>query len=116
MVVVPAEAGNNRRQIQIKIQICNYTMGEIKNEIIIVAIILIAALLYSKRGEWFGNNSIDITKKQAEAIAFYKREYENQSTKELIRKDNEEKLTDEASIAIDQILNERSANADNFMP
>lgn len=91
-------------------------MDSIKNEIIILAIILIAALLYSKRDKWFGNSSINITKKQAETIEFYKREFENMSTKELIRKDNEEKLTDEARIAIDQILNERSANPNNFMP
>ena len=54
--------------------------------------------------------------KQTEAIAFYKREFENLSTKELIRKDNEEKLAEEARIAIDQLLNERSADPNNFMP
>lgn len=78
--------------------------------------ILVAALLYSKRNKWFGVNSIEITQKQTEAIAFYKREFENLSTKELIRKDNEEKLAEEARIAIDQLLNERSANPNNFMP
>ena len=91
-------------------------MDDIAKEVIILAIILVAALLYSKRDKWFGVNSVDITKKQVEAIAFYKREFENLSTKELIRKDNEEKLADEARIAIDQLLSERSANPNNFMP
>lgn len=90
-------------------------MDDISKEIIILAILLVAALLYSKRDKWFGV-TIDISKKQAETIAFYKREFENLSTKELIRKDNEERLTDEARIAIDQILNERSANPNNFTP
>lgn len=91
-------------------------MSELKNEIILLAVILIAAILYSKRDKWFGFTAVDITKKQAETIAFYKREFENLSTKDLIRKDNEEKLTDEGRIAIDQILSERSANPNNFMP
>ncbi|UPT71549.1 MAG: hypothetical protein M0D53_04055 [Flavobacterium sp. JAD_PAG50586_2] len=89
---------------------------DLSNEIIILIVILVAALLYSKRNKWFGVNSIEITQKQTEAIAFYKREFENLSTKELIRKDNEEKLAEEARIAIDQLLNERSANPNNFMP
>jgi cell division protein FtsB len=89
---------------------------DLSNEIIILIVILVAALLYSKRNQWFGVNTIEITQKQTEAIAFYRREFENLSTKELIRKDNEEKLADEARIAIDELLSERSANPNNFMP
>lgn len=89
---------------------------DLSNEIIILIVILVAALLYSKRNQWFGVNTIEITQKQNEAIAFYRREFENLSTKELIRKDNEEKLADEARIAIDELLSERSANPNNFMP
>lgn len=89
---------------------------DLSNEIIILIVILVAALLYSKRNQWFGVNTVEITQKQTEAIAFYRREFENLSTKELIRKDNEEKLADEARIAIDELLSERSANPNNFMP
>jgi cell division protein FtsB len=85
------------------------------NEIIILVLILAAGLLYSKRNEWFGNNSVEITPKQADTIAFYKREFENLSTEELIRKGNEERLAEEAKIAIDHLLKERNANQNNFM-
>ena len=85
------------------------------NQIVIVLLILFSVLLYSKRNRWFGNNSIEITQKQANTIAFYKREFESLSSEELIRKGNDEKLVDEARIAIDQLLKERNANPNNFM-
>lgn len=88
---------------------------DLSSEIIILIVILVAALLYSKRNKWFGVNVVGTTQKQTEAIAFYRREFENLSTKELIRKDNEEKMTEKARIAIDQLLSERSADPNNFI-
>jgi cell division protein FtsB len=83
-------------------------------ELIILVLILAAGLLYSKRNEWFGNNSLEITQKQADTIEFYKREFEGMSTEELIKKGNEDRLVEEALLAIDLLLKERNANPNNF--
>jgi hypothetical protein len=76
---------------------------------------LLVALIFSRISElmelkenWFGAEPTEVGKAEESRIAFYKREFQNLSSEELIRKGNNDKLVEEAKIAVDQILKERN--------
>lgn len=80
----------------------------------LVPLFLLIALFISRKDEiiglaegWLGEDGIEISKSQEDRIAFYKREFENLSSEELVRRGNNEKLVEEARIAIDRLLKER---------
>ncbi len=75
--------------------------------------LLLLVLLFSRFGElldlkekWFGVELSEVGKEKESKIAIYKREFQNVSSEELIRRGNE-KLVEEARIAIEQLLKER---------
>ena len=81
----------------------------------LMPLIFLLVLFFSRFGElinlkekWFGIEPIEVGKAGESRISFYKREFQNLSSEELIRRGNNDKLVNEARIAIDQILNERN--------
>ena len=64
--------------------------------------------LMDLKEKWFGVDPTEVGKAQENRVAFYKREFQNLSSEELVRKNKNDKLVDEARIAVDQILNDRN--------
>ena len=88
----------------------------------LIPLILLIVLISFKLKElmhlgekWFGAEPNELEKKHEDRIAFYKREFQNLSSEELIRRGNNDKLIEEARIAIDQLLKERQITMDSFM-
>ncbi len=80
----------------------------------LIPFLLLLILIFSNFGElidlrekWFGVETVEIEKSQLNKIAFYKREFQNLSSEELLRRENEDRITEEARIAIKQLLSER---------
>lgn len=80
----------------------------------LIPFLLLLILIFSRFSElmnlkekWFGVEPTEVGKEQENRIALYKREFQNLSSEELIRILNNDKLVEEAKIAIDQILKER---------
>jgi hypothetical protein len=76
--------------------------------------LLLIVLFFSRISElmelkekWFGAEQTEVGKAEENKIAFYKREFQNLSSEELIRRGNNDKLVKEAKIAIDQLLKEK---------
>ncbi|HEU4789598.1 MAG TPA: hypothetical protein VFS71_07945 [Flavobacterium sp.] len=63
--------------------------------------------LMNLKEKWFGDDPTEIEKAQENKIAFFKREFQNLPSEELIRRGNNDKLVEEARMAIDKLLNER---------
>ena len=83
----------------------------------LIPLILLIILVYSNRNElinlgdkWFGSEKNEEENKTSSKIAFYKREFQNLPTEELIKKINDDKLVEEARIAIGQIIKENKIN------
>lgn len=77
-------------------------------------LILLLVLIFSRLGElmslrekWFGDEPGEVEKAQENKIAIYKREFQSLSSEELIRKEKNDMLVEEAKIAIQQLLKER---------
>jgi hypothetical protein len=76
--------------------------------LLVVLFFLRISELMELKEKWFGVDPTEVGKAQENRIAFYKREFQNLSSEELIRRGKNNKLVDEARIAIDQILNKRN--------
>ena len=79
----------------------------------IISFILLLVLTFSRLREllhlkekWLGDEPTEIEKVQENKIAFFKREFQNLSSEELIRRGNNDKLVEEARMAIEKLLNE----------
>lgn len=80
----------------------------------LIPFLLLLLLIFSNftelidlKEKWFSPEPIEVEKAQENKIAFYKREFQNLSSEELIRRGNDEKIVEEAKIAIKQLLKER---------
>lgn len=82
--------------------------------LLLVLIITRLGELMSLKEKWFGEESEELEKVKENKIAIFKREFQNQSSEELIRRENNYKLVDEAKIAINQILKERNETKDIY--
>lgn len=80
--------------------------------LLLVLIITRLGELMSLKEKWFGEEPEELEKVKENKIAIFKREFQNQSSEELIRRENNYKLVDEAKIAINQILKERNETKD----
>ncbi|WP_264565076.1 hypothetical protein [Flavobacterium sp. N3904] len=83
--------------------------------VMLIPLILLIILIFSRlrelinlREKWFGAEPAEVEKAQENRVNFFRREFQNLSSEELVRRGNNDKLVDEARIAIDQILNERN--------
>ena len=76
--------------------------------LLIILIFLKLRELMELREKWFGAEPAEVEKAQENKVVFFKREFQNLSSEELIRRGNNDKLVDEARIAIDELLNERN--------
>jgi predicted membrane protein len=63
--------------------------------------------LMELKEKWFGAEPTEVGKPKENRIVIYKREFQNLSSEELTRKINNDKLVEEAKIALNQILEER---------
>lgn len=82
--------------------------------LLLVLIITRLGELMSLKEKWFGEEPEELEKVKENKIAIFKREFQNQSSEELIRRENNYKLVDEAKIAINQILKERNETKDIY--
>jgi len=80
-------------------------------------LILLLVLIFSRLGElislkekWFGYEPEELEKAKENKIVIFRREFKNLSSEELIRRENNDNLVEEAKIAISQILKERNTN------
>ena len=80
----------------------------------LIPFLLLVTLIFSNFGElidlrekWFGVETVEVERSQLNKIAFYKREFQNLSSEELIKIENDNKITKEARIAVKQLLSER---------
>ena len=87
----------------------------------LLPLVLLSVLIFSRLGElislrekWFGEEPAELEKVKENKIAIFKREFQNQSSEELISRVNNYQLVDEAKIAINQILNERNGVKDIY--
>jgi hypothetical protein len=82
--------------------------------LLLVLIITRLGELMSLKEKWFGEEPEELEKAKENKIAIFKREFQNLSSEELIRRENNYKLVDEAKIAIKQILDERNETKDIY--
>jgi hypothetical protein len=82
-------------------------------------LILLLVLIFSRlselmslREKWFGDEPEELEKAQENKIEIFKREFQKLSSEELIRRENNDKLVEEAKIAISRILKERNVTMD----
>jgi hypothetical protein len=83
--------------------------------VMLIPFILLVILIFSRlrelmnlREKWFGAEPAEVEKAKENRVDFFKREFQNLSSEELIRRGKNDKLVDEARMAVDQILNERN--------
>ena len=84
-------------------------------------LILLLFLIFSRFGElislkekWIDENPEELEKIKENKVAIFKREFQNLSSEELIRRENNNNLVGEAKIAISQILKERNVTIDSL--
>lgn len=85
-------------------------------------LMLLLFLIYKRRHElldlrnqWTTAGPDEFELRQANKIAFFKREFENIPSSELIRKLDNDPLVEEAKAAIQQILSEKDTTADTIL-
>jgi hypothetical protein len=76
--------------------------------LLVVLFFLRISELMKLKEKWFGADPTEVGKAEENRITFFKREFQNLSSEELIRRVNNDSLVEEARAAIDQILNERN--------
>jgi|GEM_PF-2259024 len=82
--------------------------------LLLILIVTRLSELKSLNEKWFGEEPGELEKVRENKIAIFKREFQNQSSEELIKRDKNYKLVDEAKIAINQILKERNEIKDIY--
>ena len=82
-------------------------------------LILLLVLIFSRFGalmslkeKWFDDEPEELEKAKENKIAIFIREFQNLSSEELIRRENNDNLVEEAKIAINQLLKERNVTID----
>jgi signal transduction histidine kinase len=85
----------------------------------LIPFVLLLFLVFSRLPEllilkdnWFGDEPKEVEKGKENKVAIFKREFQKLSSEELLKKINNDKIVEEAKIAVEEILTERNVKTE----